>query len=575
MGGKIKSYLTILLLCCAAALLLGYIGVQNTVSKQNIATLEGGWSFSVNGTQADVQPGDTLSAYIFPTVLKGDEVTLSRSFSEMDEPYRMLAFDTWHCVTEVSLNGRALYTWGENYAQNGQMLGAMRHLVPLPDTYSGGTLTITLTATEDNPLPYLTSVAYYAADDPSILWFNRPPSLLFLGAFFIFLGIIIAFIACTFVTYRHVSFEQLMLGLCVVMTGIYILARGNFISLLIPDPLLYNAIEYVSLFLLPVPLLLYWLEPALACRYLAVRASYYICLTLNCLFILSAIPLNFTTGIHLCQLLPLYYVLVLLVVIIVFVLIYFQDRTADVLRKKAHILGIGAFIVGSILSIVAFRLCYNPFIANTFQLFKWYNYILPASMCTFVVFLSLSFILDMKLLLENNFRHDFLQYAAYSDVLTQLFNRRSFNEDMERLDEAQNTRTYGIISIDVNDLKHINDTLGHSAGDRMLESFSKLLTAVCGETVKAYRLGGDEFAAVVTEQPATRCADIQTKLQSAVDEFNRAESHAFHLSAAYGVATSEEAHAFSAVLELADQRMYQKKKEMKVRGGIADDLSRP
>lgn len=566
MSNKMKAGIAMVLLCCTAIMLLFYLGLQNRALKQNIETLEGGWSFALNDTAAPVQPEGVLSSYIFPTVLKGDTATLSRGFSEADGPDRMLAFDTWHCVVRVFIEGEQIYEAGEPYAARGQMLGAVRHIVRLPERFTGKMLTLELVATENNPMPYLTSVAYYEAGEPAILWFNRPLGLLVLGSFFVFLGFAIAFLSCILVTQKRVSLDQMMLGICIVLTGTYILSRGNFIQLLIPDPLLYNAIEYVSLFLLPIPILFYWYRDALRCSHAGVRLGYYICVALNCVFVVVSLLLNFVSAIHLSQLLPVFYFLVLFLAVVIFVLVWFQEKTEDILRKKIYIFGINAFIAGSILSIVAFRLCYNTAVADALKLWSWYNYILPFSMCTLVAFFCMAFALDMKRLLENSFRHEFLQYAAYSDVLTKLFNRRSFQEDAKCLDRVWEERKYGIVSIDLNNLKEVNDTLGHSAGDYMLESFSKLLVAACKNGMKAYRLGGDEFAVVSPDQNVEDCSGFLEKLLVSVADFNR-EDHGFVLSAACGLATSEEAETVETVFELADRRMYENKKEMKSRTG--------
>lgn len=561
MSDKRKSYLTIIMLCGTIILLLGYITLVNNSHLKEIQTLEGGWSFSVNGTAAP-PPGDTLSAYIFPTVLTGDEVTLTRTFTEENAPNRMLTFDTWHSITTVHLDGAPLYTQGQPYADRGQMLGQVRHNIHLPPDYQGKTLTLSFRATEDNPLPYLTSVAFYEAGDPMLLWFNRPLGLLFLGSFFVFLGVVIGFIACAFAAYGEIATEQLLLGICVVLTGVYILSRGNFIQLLIPDPLIYNAIEYVSLFMLPIPVLLYWQKDALTCSKQAVRLGYRLSITLNIAFVVGAILLNFTTPIHLCQLLIPFYLLVLLVSAVMFGLLRFQERAVDTLRKKIYMSGIVSFILGAILSIVAFRLCYNTYVAELLRLWSWYNYILPASMCILVLFFSMAFVLDMKQLLEHSFRHEFLQYAAYSDMLTQLSNRRSFHEKLQQLEETSGPEGYGLISIDLNDLKEVNDKLGHHTGDQMLEAFAKLLTTLCTGGMQAYRLGGDEFAVIVTHTPVDTCPAFTHQLLKAVERFNQTPTP-FHLSAAYGYATSGEGESPLDVFKLSDRRMYEKKREMK------------
>lgn len=79
---------------------------------------------------------------------------------------------------------------------------------------------------------------------------------------------------------------------------------------------------------------------------------------------------------------------------------------------------------------------------------------------------------------------------AYIDSLTHIYNRNALERDLaNRKDDAG----YYLLT-DLNDLKIVNDTLGHSAGDEMLQDFAALLVSVVREHGKVYRQGGDEFA---------------------------------------------------------------------------------
>lgn len=83
------------------------------------------------------------------------------------------------------------------------------------------------------------------------------------------------------------------------------------------------------------------------------------------------------------------------------------------------------------------------------------------------------------------------QHFAYMDYLTHIYNRNAFERDLEKLDS--NSDGYYIIA-DLNNLKVVNDTIGHSAGDELLQSFAGLLDRAVGNDGRAYRQGGDEFA---------------------------------------------------------------------------------
>lgn len=82
------------------------------------------------------------------------------------------------------------------------------------------------------------------------------------------------------------------------------------------------------------------------------------------------------------------------------------------------------------------------------------------------------------------------RHFAYIDYLTHIYNRNALERDLaNRKDDAG----YYLIA-DLNDLKIVNDTLGHSAGDELLQDFATLLVSVVKEYGNVYRQGGDEFA---------------------------------------------------------------------------------
>ncbi len=104
-----------------------------------------------------------------------------------------------------------------------------------------------------------------------------------------------------------------------------------------------------------------------------------------------------------------------------------------------------------------------------------------------------------------------LQHLADHDPITGLFNRRRFDEELEReLASAQRYRTGGaVLALDLDNFKYINDTLGHSAGDEMIVCVAELLRSRLRATDIVARLGGDEFAVIlphVDERQARRVA---------------------------------------------------------------------
>lgn len=94
-----------------------------------------------------------------------------------------------------------------------------------------------------------------------------------------------------------------------------------------------------------------------------------------------------------------------------------------------------------------------------------------------------------------------LAEQAVTDPLTGLYNRRFFDEAMEQQIESARRykRELTLVLFDLDHLKKINDTSGHSAGDQALKAFARLLKETARAADIVCRIGGDEFAALLPE----------------------------------------------------------------------------
>jgi diguanylate cyclase (GGDEF)-like protein len=152
---------------------------------------------------------------------------------------------------------------------------------------------------------------------------------------------------------------------------------------------------------------------------------------------------------------------------------------------------------------------------------------------------------------------------ARHDSLTGLLNRRSFFEC--GASETARARRYGhslgIIFLDLDDFKQLNDKRGHEVGDQALKAVAFALSGTLRSTDAVARLGGDEFSVVLPEatfESATEAGHkIANALQSALKDFSP-------VSASIGIAWFPEAsESFSDMVNLADGLMYEIKAEGK------------
>lgn len=154
---------------------------------------------------------------------------------------------------------------------------------------------------------------------------------------------------------------------------------------------------------------------------------------------------------------------------------------------------------------------------------------------------------------------------ARTDHLTGLANRREFERVMERevaLAE-RHKRRLSVMMIDLDNLKRINDKLGHGAGDGALKLVAQQLLRVVRASDVCARVGGDEFAVAMPETNLDRARDVATRLRRAVDHAAMGMRAPEHVEVSVGIAAWADGQDWQAVYAAADADLYEDKRRRK------------
>lgn len=153
------------------------------------------------------------------------------------------------------------------------------------------------------------------------------------------------------------------------------------------------------------------------------------------------------------------------------------------------------------------------------------------------------------------------QRMAFTDDMTGMKNRRAFERDTEAMEN--NNDAVAILYADMNGLKQINDNMGHQKGDEAIKTIADKLQYFGEQGNFCYRLGGDEFCVIgsnlTAEKMEEECARVNQELKAYEHDFIHG------LSIAYGAMDykPENGDKLFEVMKSADQKMYEKKQEMK------------
>lgn len=156
---------------------------------------------------------------------------------------------------------------------------------------------------------------------------------------------------------------------------------------------------------------------------------------------------------------------------------------------------------------------------------------------------------------------------SFTDELTGFYNRHAYEADMSVLEDGTLAGDFVYVSVDVNSLKPINDSLGHSAGDELIVGAAECLKKCFGSYGKLYRIGGDEFIALIFIDEK-HLKTIGKELDELTKNWHGEQVQSLALSVGYVTAGEAERMSLRQIAVLADHRMYEAKDEYYRRTGL-------
>jgi len=153
---------------------------------------------------------------------------------------------------------------------------------------------------------------------------------------------------------------------------------------------------------------------------------------------------------------------------------------------------------------------------------------------------------------------DKLKQLSTHDILTGLYTRGYFEEEMARLERSRQF-PISVVMADVDHMKETNDREGHAAGDALLKRFAQVLTAAFRAEDVVARLGGDEFCILLPNTSEKAAEIVLNRVRILLQEHNSKQSGA-ELQVSLGVSTTVKFIPLKEVLKQADRNMYIEKK---------------
>ena len=381
------------------------------------------------------------------------------------------------------------------------------------------------------------SVTFYSGNQLVLLrrLFSRSVPAVIVGVLIFFTGIIFFSISIkNILQVRHVATRLYYLGMFSMIIGVWRIFDTDLSSIMFAHhPVFVANIALVALWLLPTPLLL-------GVRYSIPSERFYLS------FPASALHLAVGFGVLLAQLtglsdmrndLTLCHITTgIRAGVLLFSLITFLAAEKDDRRFRLYI---PVALFGAVCMVIDFLFYYAY--GDTDNL----------------IFTMLAFLLIVIGAGRRSINS--LSARAVIDARTGIHNRNSCDDVLDRKGKTFHT---ALIMVDLNDLKVTNDTLGHDAGDKLIENFARIFRDTMPASAFLGRYGGDEFIALLNGVSKEKVNDLLKNLRTGVDEYNK---NAQPLSVSYcaGCAFSEDHNeeiSLRSLFKEADERMYDEKK---------------
>lgn len=374
--------------------------------------------------------------------------------------------------------------------------------------------------------------------------------------FVLMVAVLIVFITFIFYasrTKKTMERRFIPFGLFVLVTCIWLFTDSTIINLY---PINIELVSLISIFAFKfLPLgIIYFMQLSFIERITSFRIMLYLVYLNIVLGIINCIggfySLNY--GIFVDQLL----LISSLIVCVIYTIKYIKKYDND-FQQKLLLFAFSIFLVTSLSSFI----CYYVYSSDLYHII-----ISIGTVCFFVcVFAILVYFshLDSKSRKAIAMERNLFRKLSYKDELTGLGNKREFEEDMENYTNIYDKNDLSLIYIDINDIKRINDTYGHGAGNILISQCAECIMKAFNDEGKCYRIGGDEFAVVLNKQ-----IDIEhaiTHLKELIKVSNGERIYKLSVSIGYACMDEKDVNTIEELRFNADLSMYKDKTKMKIK----------
>ncbi len=336
--------------------------------------------------------------------------------------------------------------------------------------------------------------------------------------------------------------KMFFLGMLSIICGVYMGCQYRVSHIIAPNSYLIYYAEYAALNLIP-------LIAAMFMRVSVYGKAKRVCNAMAVLFLINILfqnIMNFVFGVEFREMLTLTHILIILlaVVLVLTIVVYRKEKSVVYM-----LISLIPPVIGGLTDLIIVR----KFITETATV------LFPLGIYIFILMHAVQTIREYMAMNKKQMQSEIYERLAFTDGLTGLYNRLAFEND---INERITDKKPACISVDLNNLKLANDTMGHSMGDILIKGMATILEQAVAEKGKIYRIGGDEFVVLIPDTDREDMKELLADIEACKRIYNK--ENRVNIDFAIGVSYfADEDESFETLVSRADLRMYKNKRESK------------
>jgi diguanylate cyclase (GGDEF)-like protein len=458
-----------------------------------------------------------------------------------------LIIKTSHQRIKAFIDKQLIYsTWiTENHPPIDIPSKTVWHIIKLPYDASGRSITLKITADTEDYAGDISDV-YIGTKASLLLYVVKTNGIgLLISSFILFIGFVLLVLYITLKNSLNTNKAILYLGRFCIVSALWMIMESGMMQFFMDNQSLISSITYISLMTLPIPLLQYITSiEHFKYRKLSTRlSSVYYC------YLFFMILMQFTNQYNFHDLLKFLHLFMFGIFAIVYLTLcleYIRYKTDEL---KYITLASGVLFSFGILELIAYNL----------RLMKT-GAILQFGFLIFVIIITWGSITKGIAILRLSEAAKQYEYLATFDFMTKCKNRTAYAKDIENFD-LNDTSVFLIA--DINKLKFINDTYGHSVGDDAIKKCAKYLLKIFGRDGDCYRIGGDEFVWIGQNHKKETIDEMVNRFFAECELESKNCYYPFEVSIGYAFYDKNIDFNVQDTISRADQNMYVRKDIMK------------